>query len=67
MDRPDLLLEFVVGRGARDTTGRGTGLEELRAMAPRPSHDLPGEEVPEESRPYRFLKRRWFFGFGAYG
>jgi len=67
MERPDLLLELVGARGARDTSGRGTGLAELRAMASRPSHDMTGEEVPEATWHYRLMKRRWFFGFGAYG
>ena len=28
---------------------------------------LPGQEIPEKSFFYRFAKKHWFFGFGAYG
>jgi hypothetical protein len=28
---------------------------------------LPGEEVPEDTLFYRFLKRQLFFGMGGYG
>ena len=67
MERPDVLRDFVVARGARDTSGRGTALAELTAMRPYPSHDLPGREIPERHWMYRFAKKHWFFGFGAYG
>ncbi len=67
MERPDLLREFIVRERARDTTGRGSGLEELAAMRPAPSHGMPGREIPERSWAYRFAKKHWFFGFGAYG
>ena len=30
------------------------------------SQHLPGQEVPEEHWVYRFAKKHWFFGFGAY-
>lgn len=66
LEHPDVLREFMVRQGARDTTGRGTGLAELAAMTPGPSHDMPGCEVPERHWFYRFAKRHWFFGLGAY-
>ena len=50
----------------RDTTQRGTALKELEKLTPRTSQHLPGQEVPEEHWLYRFAKKHWFFGFGAY-
>ena len=66
LERPDLVKELVVRHAARDTTQRGTALAELDAMQPRTSQHLPGQEVPEEHWAYRFAKKHWFFGFGAY-
>jgi MoaA/NifB/PqqE/SkfB family radical SAM enzyme len=67
MDHPAELRQFLEREGAADTTGRNTGLAELGAMRPRPSHHVPGQEIPERSWVYRFAKKHWFFGFGAYG
>jgi len=67
MERPDLLKEFVEAEGALDTSGRGTSSEELERICPHSSQHLPGREIPEKSRLYRFAKKNWFFGFGAYG
>jgi MoaA/NifB/PqqE/SkfB family radical SAM enzyme len=68
LERPDLVRELVLRHGARDTTHRaeGAGLAEVEAMQARQSQHLPGWEVPEEHWMYRFAKRHWFFGFGAY-
>ena len=68
LERPDLVRELVLRHGARDTTHRapGAGLAEIEAMQARQSQHLPGSEVPEEHWMYRFAKRHWFFGFGAY-
>lgn len=66
LERPDLVRELVEKHGARDTTQRGTALAELDALSPRTSQHLPGQEVPEEHWLYRFAKKHWFFGFGAY-
>ncbi|MBM3778942.1 MAG: radical SAM protein [Acidimicrobiia bacterium] len=68
LERPDLVQALVVKHGARDTTHRtdGAGLRELAAMRSRHSQHNPGNEVPEEHWAYRFAKRHWFFGFGAY-
>ena len=41
--------------------------EELKAMTPHMSQNTPGSEIPEKSWMYRFAKKNWFFGFGAYG
>jgi hypothetical protein len=67
LERPDLLKLFLEEHGARDTTGRRTGYAELAAMSCRPDHHQPGQEIPEKHWAYRFAKKHWFFGFGAYG
>jgi MoaA/NifB/PqqE/SkfB family radical SAM enzyme len=69
LERPDLVRELVLKHGARDTTHRqpGAGLAELEAMQPRHSQHQPGREIPEAHWMYRFAKKHWFFGFGAYG
>ncbi len=66
LERPDLVREIVLRHGARDTTQRGTAIAELEAMRPMNSQHNPGNEVPEEQWIYRFAKKHWFFGFGAY-
>jgi MoaA/NifB/PqqE/SkfB family radical SAM enzyme len=66
LERPDLVRDLVQKHSARDTTQRGTALAEMEALTPRTSQHLPGQEVPEEHWLYRFAKKHWFFGFGAY-
>ncbi len=66
LERPDLLREVVSRHGAEDTTLRKTAMLELASMRSRPSQHNPGHEIPEENWLYRFAKRHWFFGFGAY-
>ena len=66
LENPRLLLEIADRHGAVDTTQRGTAREELLAMTPRSSQDLPGRELPEEHWMYRFAKRYWFNDFGTY-
>jgi MoaA/NifB/PqqE/SkfB family radical SAM enzyme len=67
MENPDVLADFIKETDAVDSTGRGTFLKELDAICPCCSHDHPGEKIPESSWAYRFAKKHWFFGFGAYG
>jgi MoaA/NifB/PqqE/SkfB family radical SAM enzyme len=67
LENPGLLLEIADRHGAKDTTQRGTAREELRAMTPRSSQDLPGREIPERHWMYRLAKGRWFNDFGVYG
>lgn len=67
MEYPDRLAAFLEAQGARDTSGRNTAYAELAAMRARPSHHLPSAAIPERSAAYRFAKKYWFFGFGAYG
>jgi hypothetical protein len=66
LERPDLVRDLVARHAARDTTQRGTALAELEKLSPRSSQHLAGREVPEEHWLYRFAKKHWFFGFGAY-
>ena len=66
LENPRLVLEIADRHGARDTTQRGTAREELLAMTPRSSQDLPGREIPEKHWMYRFAKRYWFNDFGTY-
>ena len=66
LERPDLLKQLVVRHGARDTTIRHQAMAELEAMQSRSSQHQPGNEIPEGNWFYRFAKKHWFFGFGAY-
>jgi len=66
LERPSELAEYLRSAGAADASGRDA-FGELAASSPRTSHHLPGEEIPESSWFYRFLKRQLFFGMGAYG
>ena len=66
LERPDLVKELVVKHGARDTTIRGTAMQELEEMQPRFSQWLPGEEIPEQHWMYRWAKKYWFNDFDAY-
>ena len=66
LERPDLVRDLVVKHGARDTTQRGAALAELDELQPRHSQHNPGHEIPEDHWAYRFAKKHWFFGFGAY-
>lgn len=66
LERPDLVRELVLKHGARDTTQRGTALVELERLQRRNSQHNPGQEIPEDHWAYRFAKKHWFFGFGAY-
>jgi MoaA/NifB/PqqE/SkfB family radical SAM enzyme len=67
LDNPQQLLDFMLRQEAVDTSGRGTGREELERMIAQASHDMAGEEIPEKHWMYKFAKKHWFFGFGAYG
>lgn len=66
LERPDLVKHLVKKHSARDTTQRGTAVAELDRLEPRGSQHNPGHEIPEEQWAYRFAKKHWFFGFGAY-
>jgi hypothetical protein len=66
LERPDIVRDLVLKHSARDTTQRGSALAEIEALTPRASQHNPGNEIPEENWLYRFAKRNWYFGFGAY-
>jgi MoaA/NifB/PqqE/SkfB family radical SAM enzyme len=66
LERPDLVRDLVVKHGARDTTQLKTALPEIEALQSRSSQYNPGNEIPEDHWAYRFAKKHWFFGFGAY-
>ena len=66
LERPDLVRDLVLRHQGRDTTQRGTALPEIESLVPRHSQHNPGNEVPEDNWVYRFAKKHWFFGFGAY-
>jgi MoaA/NifB/PqqE/SkfB family radical SAM enzyme len=66
LERPDLLRELAARHAARDTTARGTVLEELAAMEARSSQFHPEAEIPEKSWAYRLGKRLWFNDYGVY-
>jgi MoaA/NifB/PqqE/SkfB family radical SAM enzyme len=66
LERPDLLKQLVERHEARDSTARGTALEELEAMTVRTSQFNPGSEIPEKNWMYRLAKRFWFNDFGVY-
>ena len=67
MEDPRLFRQFAMEEKAVDSSGRDRVLDELAAMRRCPSHDMGDEAIPERSVLYRFAKKHWFFGFGAYG
>lgn len=66
LEHPQELVEFLRNSGVTDYSGRDA-LAELAAGTPRSSHDMPGDEMPEDYWVYRFLKNQLFFGMGGYG
>ncbi len=66
LERPTLLKHIVRRHCAHDTTARQTAMAELDAMDPLSSQHDPENELPEKKWLYRFAKKYWFFGFGAY-
>ena len=67
MKSPHELLDTLNANRAQDSSGRDGFFRELAEREPRSCHDVPGIEIPERSAAYRFGKRNYFFGFGAYG
>jgi MoaA/NifB/PqqE/SkfB family radical SAM enzyme len=67
LENPELALRYVEQQKGVDTTSRGTVLREMQKMPQLAGHDLKGEEIPEKSMLFRFIKKHYFFGFGAYG
>jgi hypothetical protein len=66
MEAPHELKDFLVAKKAIDSSNRNYP-QELAAAAPLPCHHVLGQELPEKSLAYRWGKRHYFFGFGAYG
>ena len=67
MEDPNWVADFIENENAVDSSGRGTLVKELRCSGACGSHHQPGQEIPERNWGYRFAKKNWFFGFGAYG
>jgi hypothetical protein len=67
LEDPALFRQFALDAQAVDSSGRDQAYQELAVMQPRPSHDMAEDAIPERSLLYRFAKKHWFFGFGAYG
>ncbi|MBQ8070521.1 MAG: radical SAM protein [Bacteroidales bacterium] len=67
MEDPASMREFLDKEGAEDYTSRGTVREEYENMCSVPGHYMKDDPIPERNVIYRFLKKRYFFGFGAYG
>ena len=67
MENPQLMAKIIQGYEVRETTTRGTAMEEYNKMISTPSHHMNTNPISEQSRPYQWLKKHYFFGFGAYG
>jgi len=67
LEDPQKMVEFLEKHQAIDTTSRGSILEEYKKMTPLAGHNLEGQEIPEKNVFYRLVKKKYFFGFGAYG
>ena len=67
MENPQRMVEIIQGFDVKETTSRGTAMKEYLAKQPLPGHDMKEHIIPEKSAPYRWLKKHYFFGFGAYG
>jgi len=66
LERPDVIEKLVDAHSAKDSTARGTAMQELQAMTPRPSQYSPGDEIPERSWAYRIAKKIAFHEYGVY-
>lgn len=67
MDNPQKLVEFLEKENAVETTSRATVMKEYSQMGYKPGHDMKENAIPEKNPLYRLLKKKYFFGFGAYG
>ena len=67
MDHPDRMVALLEQQPLQETTSRATAMQEYRCKQAVPGHDMGDEAIPEENPLYRWLKRHYFFGFGAYG
>lgn len=67
LENPQKMVDFLEKHQATDTTSRKNAIEEYKTMTPIAGHNLDGEEIPEENIFYKLVKKKYFFGFGAYG
>ncbi|PTN08234.1 radical SAM protein [Mangrovibacterium marinum] len=67
LEDPEKLVQFLEMQEAIDSTSRQTVAQEYLTMRPVAGHNLQGKEIPEENVFYRIMKKKYFFGFGAYG
>ena len=67
MNHPQELLDYLQKEKVVDTTSRQTVAAEFAKMPCVATHDMEDAPIPEQNPLYRFLKKRYFFGFGAYG
>jgi len=67
LENPELMVNFLEKHQSIDTTTRKTVLEEYKKMPVLDGHNMEGEEIPERNPFYKFVKKKYFFGFGAYG
>ena len=67
MDHPAARAGLAAQCSARDSSGRERFFDELAARPVLGCHNHSGAPMPETSWAYRFAKKHWFFGFGAYG
>lgn len=67
LEDPHKMMNFLINQNAIDTTSRGNILAEYNSMTPVAGHNLEGNEIAEKNIFYRYLKKKYFFGFGAYG
>lgn len=67
LEDPQKMVEFLEKHEALDTTSRKSVLEEYKQMVPLAGHNQKGQELPEKNVFYKLVKKKYFFGFGAYG
>ncbi|MDR0894429.1 MAG: radical SAM protein [Prevotellaceae bacterium] len=67
LEDPQKLAAFLTAQQAVDTTSRHSVLQEYAQMTPLAGHNQQGAEIPEQNPFYRWVKKHYFFGFGAYG
>jgi len=67
LENPQKMVDFLEKYQAIDSTSRCTVLEEYKKMRPVAGHNMEGEEISEQNSIYRLMKKKYFFGFGAYG
>lgn len=67
MEDPARMTEILKGYDVKETASRQTAMAEYAKMHHVPGHEMGEEAIPEKSAPYKWLKKNYFFGFGAYG